>query len=381
MKPLQGIRVVDMTTNISGPTLTMILADLGAEVIKVEKPSGDEARKMEPKFADDGVYFLNINRQKKSVTLNVKDSTELKKLYQLLKTADVFVENYRAGVTQKLGLDYEAVKQLNPRLIYCSLSAYGQHGPKKMYPGYDAIMQAETGIMSVTGNEDGLARVPVSLIDQGSAMWGALGIVSSILQRVQTNEGCLVSTSLYETGVFWSNYHVLSTQLTGENPEKLGSNHGAFAPYGAFQTEDGAIMIGISNNQLFEKLCITLNRQKWLEDERYSTNEQRVENRDKLNEQIEELTRSHTTDALVEVLEAGGVPAAKVKTMKEVLVDRQQIENKLIVPLPHKREGQIYVTRLPLTFSNWDVTPLVAAPILGEHNEEILKRSSEDVIK
>lgn len=380
MKPLQGIRVIDMTTNISGPTLTMILADLGAEVIKVEKLSGDEARKMEPRLHDDGVYFLNINRQKKSITLNMKAQADIEALYQLIETADVFVENYRLGVAQKLGIDYETLKALNSRLIYCSLSAYGQHGPKKMYPGYDAIMQAETGIMSVTGSEE-LARVPVSLIDQGSAMWGALGVVSAVLQRHQTNEGCCVSTSLYETGVFWSNYHVLSTQLTGENPGKLGSNHGAFSPYGAFRTEDGAIMIGISNNKLFEKLCDVLEKPDWITASYYETNEQRVKNRAQLTQEIEQLTQIKKSASLIEQLEAAGVPVARVKTMKDVLVDPQQIENKLIVRLPHLRDGEVYATRIPLTFSNCDVTPTTAAPMLGEHNEEILRRGTVNDIK
>lgn len=380
MKPLQGIRVLDMTTNISGPTLTMILADLGAEVIKVEKLSGDEARKMEPKLQEDGVYFLNINRQKKSVTLNMKEDSDRKKLMGLIKTADVFVENYRLGVAQKLGIDYEAVKKINPKLIYCSLSAYGQNGPKKSYPGYDAIMQAETGIMSITGSTD-LARVPVSLIDQGSAMWGAIGVVSAILQRHKTDVGSLVSTSLYETGVFWANYHLLSTKLTGENPEKLGSNHGAFAPYGAFQTADGAIMIGISNNKLFEKLCEVLQKREWIEDARYRTNEVRVKNRLQLSKEIEQITKTEKSEALIQALEAGGVPVAQVKTMKDVLVDPQQIENKLIVRLPHIRDKEMYATRIPLTISNCDLTPTAPAPLLGEHNEELLGRDYVHDIK
>lgn len=380
MKPLHGIRVIDMTTNISGPTLTMILADLGAEVIKVEKQSGDEARKMEPRLNDDGVYFLNINRQKKSITLNMKDQADVKALYALIETADVFVENYRLGIAQKLGVDYTTLKTFNPRLIYCSLSAYGQHGPKKKYPGYDAIMQAETGIMSVTGSEN-LARVPVSLIDQGSAIWGALGVVSAVLQRHQTNEGCFVSTSLYETGVFWSNYHILSTQLTGENPEKLGSNHGAFAPYGAFRTEDGAVMIGISNNKLFEKLCHVLAKPEWITAPHYETNGQRVNNRTQLTQEIEQLTRTKKSDVFIEQLEAGGVPVARIKSMQDVLVDPQQVENKLIVRLPHVRDGEMYATRIPVTISSCDLTPTIPAPMLGEHNEEILRRGSVNDIK
>jgi len=190
LRPLQGVKVIDVTTNISGPTLTMILADLGAEVIKVEKlPAGDEARKMEPKASDDGVYFLNINRQKKSIVLNLKDQSDYKRMLDLIKEADVFVENYRAGIAEKIGLGYEQLKTINPTLVYCSLSAYGQHGPKRDYPGYDAIIQAETGLMSITGS-DKLARIPVSIVDQGSAMWGALGVVTALYDRMRTNEGC-----------------------------------------------------------------------------------------------------------------------------------------------------------------------------------------------
>ena len=189
MRPLQGVKVIDVTTNISGPTLTMILADLGAEVIKVEKlPAGDEARKMEPKASDDGVYFLNINRQKKSIVLNLKDQSDYKRMLDLIKEADVFVENYRAGIAEKIGLGYEQLKTINPTLVYCSLSAYGQHGPKRDYPGYDAIIQAETGLMSITGSDE-LARIPVSIVDQGSAMWGALGVVTALYDRMRTNEG------------------------------------------------------------------------------------------------------------------------------------------------------------------------------------------------
>lgn len=376
MKPLAGVTVVDMTTNISGPTLTMILADLGAEVIKVEKPAGDEARKMEPRVGDDGVYFLNINRQKKSVTLNIKNADERAQLLSFIKKADVFVENYRAGVAEKLGLGYEQLKVLNRQLIYCSLSAYGQAGPKKMFPGYDAIMQAETGIMSITGSET-LARVPVSLIDQGSAVWGALGVVSAILKRQTTKEGCFVTTSLYETGIFWANYHLLAAKATGNNPQKLGSNHGAFAPYGAFETLDGEVMIGISNHSLFERLCQVLGQEQWLSDERFCTNEQRVNNRTELNEAIAKLTKGRESARLIRELEAAGVPVAKVKSMLEVLDDPQQIDNEMIVQLPHAADGQMFSTRIPLTFSNCDVRPTEGAPVLGQHNELILKKGED----
>ena len=374
MRPLQGVKVIDVTTNISGPTLTMILADLGAEVIKVEKlPAGDEARKMEPKASDDGVYFLNINRQKKSIVLNIKDQSDYKRMLDLIKEADVFVENYRAGIAEKIGLGYEQLKTINPTLVYCSLSAYGQHGPKRDYPGYDAIIQAETGLMSITGSDE-LARIPVSIVDQGSAMWGALGVVTALYDRMRTNEGCKVSTSLYETGIFWSNYHLLSTKLTGQNPQKLGSNHGAFSPYGAFKTMDLPVMIGISNNSLFEKLCKALQQEQWITDERFISNDVRVKNRFVLNERIETMTMQLTSDELIEKLEIAGIPAAKVKTMQDVLEDPQQQANDCIVKLPHERDGDVFVTRIPITLSHCDLTPTVAAPMYGEHTNVILNR-------
>ena len=374
MRPLQGVKVIDVTTNISGPTLTMILADLGAEVIKVERqPAGDEARKMEPKASDDGVYFLNINRQKKSIVLNLKDQSDYKRMLDLIKEADVFVENYRAGIAEKIGLGYEQLKTINPTLVYCSLSAYGQHGPKRDYPGYDAIIQAETGLMSITGSDE-LARIPVSIVDQGSAMWGALGVVTALYDRMRTNEGCKVSTSLYETGIFWSNYHLLSTKLTGQNPQKLGSNHGAFSPYGAFKTLDLPVMIGISNNSLFEKLCKALQQEQWITDERFISNDVRVKNRFVLNERIETMTMQLTSDELIEQLEIAGIPAAKVKTMQDVLADPQQQANDCIVKLSHERDGDVFVTRIPITLSHCDLTPTVAAPMYGEHTNVILNR-------
>lgn len=377
MRPLQGVKVIDVTTNISGPTLTMILADLGAEVIKVEKPpTGDEARKMEPKASDDGVYFLNINRQKKSILLNLKDQSDYKRLLDLIKEADVFVENYRAGIAEKIGLGYDYLKTLNPTLVYCTLSAYGQHGPKKDYPGYDAIIQAETGLMSITGSDE-LARIPVSIVDQGSAMWGVLGVVTALYDRMRTNEGCKVSTSLYETGIFWSSYHLLSTKLTGQNPQKLGSNHGAFSPYGAFKTIDLPVMIGISNNSLFERLCKALQQEQWITDDRFMSNDVRVKNRLVLNELIETITMQLTSDELIEKLEIGGIPAAKVKTMQDVLQDPQQQANDCIVKLPHKRDGDVFVTRLPMTLSHCDLTPTTAAPMYGEHTDIILNRLDE----
>lgn len=371
MRPLQGMTVIDLTTNISGPTLTMILADLGANVIKIEKPTGDEARSMEPCVGEFGTYFQNINRGKKSVVLDLTCAKDKQHLQELIKTADVFVENFRLGKAQKLGFGYEDVKVLNEQLIYCSLTAYGQHGPKKDKPGYDAIIQAETGLMSMTGAEE-LARIPVSILDQGSALWGALGVVTALLQRQQHGIVQKVETSLYETGVFWSGYHLLSAQVTGENPQKLGSNHAAFAPYGAFQTLDIPLMVGISNDNLFHKFCTVIDQPQWLTDGRFSTNRARVENREILNANIQTLFAQETCDDLLTKLEQAGIPAARVNTILDVLNDPQTTSNNLIQQVTHPQHGAMKLTRLPITLSKQCLLPTESPPLLGEHTELVL---------
>lgn len=372
MLPLQGVKVIDVTTNISGPTLTMILADLGAEVIKIERPgSGDEARKMAPLVKDDGTYFININRNKKSVVLDLKLQEARNLLYEMIADADVFVENFRLGKAEKLGLGYEKLRELNKRLIYCSISAYGQNGPDRLKAGYDAILQAETGLMSITGSSE-LSRIPVSILDQGSGIWGALGVVTAILQRNKTGEGEKVETSLYETGVFWSNYHLLSTILTNENPEKLGSNHGSFAPYGAFHTKQSPIMIGISNDRLFHKLCDVLNKPNWLTDSRFMSNEHRAKNRDELNNEVQSILLQKTADDWITVFDHAGVPAAKVQTMQDVYKHPQTTTNNMVVEMEHPTNGQTFVTRIPITFNKSTFPIRSYSPILGEHTEEVL---------
>lgn len=370
--PLQGITVIDVTTNISGPTLTMILADLGADVIKIERPSGDEARKMEPRGKHFSTFFQNINRGKKSVVLNLRRELDKQQLRDLIQTADVFVENFRLGKADKLGFGYQDVKEMNEKLIYCSLTAYGQYGPNKHKPGYDAIVQAETGLMSMTGMEE-LSRIPVSILDQGSAIWGALGVVTALMQRQQHGIVQKVETSLYETGIFWAGYHLLSATLMGENPQKMGTNHTAFAPYGAFETKDAPLMIGISNDALFEKLCLVLDKHEWLENPLYATNPARVMNRSMLNAEIQQLFMAYSCTELLVALEQAGVPVARVQSILDVSNHAQTIDNQLIQEIHHPQTGTLQVTRLPLKLGGQGLTPTKPPPTLGEHTEEVLQ--------
>jgi crotonobetainyl-CoA:carnitine CoA-transferase CaiB-like acyl-CoA transferase len=378
--PLSGITVVDVTTNISGPSLTMILADLGADIIKIERPDiGDDSRGMGPFWEGEGVYFLHINRNKQSIVIDLKQESGRQIVYDLVKTADVFVENFRYKKVEKLGLGYERLKQINSSLVYCSLSAYGQDGPLRERSGYDAIVQADSGIIGINGAEGAeIARVPVSVLDQGSAMWGAIGIISALFHKEKTGEGQLVTTSLYETGVFWVGYHMLSWLATGKEPKKNGAGHTAFAPYGAFHASDAPVMIGISNNSLFKRLCHVLGKDEWVKDPRYETNPLRVENREGLRVAIENILQSKHADEWVRLFAGAGVPSSKVKSISEVVQDEQTEAVKMWKEVSHSSIENFKLPRLPFELSSSPVSINHAPPKLGENTKEILLKLGYD---
>jgi crotonobetainyl-CoA:carnitine CoA-transferase CaiB-like acyl-CoA transferase len=375
--PLQGITVVDVTTNISGPSLTMILADLGAEIIKIERPdNGDDSRKMGPLWETDGVYYLYINRNKRSIVIDLKTDKGKEIIQDLIKKSDVFVENFRYGKANKLGFGYDDLNGLNPRLIYCSLSAYGQEGPRRDNPGYDAIVQADCGIMGLNGSEDGpIARAPVSVLDQGSAMWGALGIISALYHREKSGKGQKVETSLFETGVFWTGYHMLSYLATGQEPKKMGSNHAAFAPYGAYETADNPIIIGVSNDSLFKKVCRVLERQNWIDDVRFKDNVSRLKNRDELNLLMELILKTKPASYWIMELTEHGVPSSIIQKISDVTNDEQTKSLKMFNTIDHPEIGPLSLPRLPLTLSGSPIEIKKSPPLLGEDTLSILKEN------
>lgn len=374
--PLSGITVVDITTNISGPSLTMILADLGANIIKVERPDiGDDSRGMGPFWKGEGVYFLHINRNKNSIVIDLKQEEGRKIIYDLVEQADVFVENFRYKKAEKMGLGYEKLKQINPAIVYCSLSAYGQEGPLRERSGYDAIAQADAGIIGINGAEGSeIARVPISVLDQGSAMWGAIGIISALYHKERTGEGQLVTTSLYETGVFWVGYHMLSWLATGQEPKKNGAGHTAFAPYGAFFASDAPVMIGISNNSLFKRLCQVLGKEEWLTDARFETNPKRVEHRENLRVAIENILQAKTADEWVSLLAEAGVPSSKVKKISEVVQDEQAEAVNMWKSVSHSEIKDFKLPRLPFELSVSPAEIKQAPPKLGENTKNILSK-------
>lgn len=378
--PLKGIRVIDITTNISGPSLTMILADLGAEVIKIERPKiGDDSRMMGPLWEGEGAYFLTINRNKRSIVIDLQSEEGKHLVLDMVKDADVFVENFRFGKAESLGFGYDDLKELNPKLIYCTLSAYGQKGEKRHKPGYDAIVQADTGIMGINGSEEsGPARAPVSILDQGSAMWGALGVVSALYHLKETGKGQKVETSLYETGVFWTGYHMLAYMATGKEPKKMGSNHAAFAPYGAFETADDPIMIGISNNALFAKLCHVLGKEEWTRDPRFRTNLDRVQNHQELNDAIEAVLKTKPASEWIVGLEEGGVPSSIIQRISSVIADPQTESNNMLTNVPHPKIDGLKIPRLPFQLSETPLEITKSPPLLGEDTIAILQEKGLD---
>jgi crotonobetainyl-CoA:carnitine CoA-transferase CaiB-like acyl-CoA transferase len=372
--PLTGIRVLDLSTVVAGPTATMILADLGADIVKVERiDGGDDARDMGPHRGQWGAYFIPINRGKRSITIDVTKPEGRETVLRLAQSCDVFIENFRVGKAAALGLDEAAVRARKPDIIYASLSAYGSSGPDCGKPGYDAILQARTGIVSVTGpNSDTPIRAGVSILDMGAGVWMALGILAALFERQSSGRGQRVEASLFQTGVMLMCYHLLYRQFSGVNPGPQGSRHASVAPYGAFSTSDGAVMIGISNDRLFRRLSTAVGHAEWAEDPSFLTNIERVRNRGDLEGRIEDILRTKSTAEWLKILNAHDVPCDAVQNAEQVMNDPQIAALDQLVAVALAGVEPADVPRLPFSLS---VTPPSVAgppPGLGEHGREIL---------
>ena len=355
----------------------MILADLGADVIKVERmDGGDDARAMGPHGGEWGAYYVPINRGKRSIAVDVTKAAGREIVFRLAAGSDVFVENFRGGKAAKLGLDEQAIRAHKPDIIYASLSAYGQRGPDYFKPGYDAILQARTGIVSVTGpNADTPIRAGVSILDMGAGVWMALGIMAALFEKQKSGRGQRVDASLFESGVMLMCYHLLSRQFTGACPGPEGSRHNAMAPYGAFVTSDGAIMLGISNDRLFRRLSAALGREDWLEDPRFRTSLDRVRNRAHLEGPIAELVSSKPTAHWLALFKEHDVPADAVQNAEQVIRDPQVAALDQLAEVMLDGYGPVGIPRLPVSLS---VTPAAVAgppPKLAEHGRAILREA------
>ena len=346
------MRVIDLTSNVAAPFGSAILADLGADVIHVESPTGDDARRLAPSTGWESGYFTIANRGKSGICLDIRDSADHARLRELLSDADVFVTNLRPGKLRKRGLDAETLAAQFPRLIHATLSAYGDAGDERDRPGYDGILQARTGLAAVTGEADGdPVRIGVSILDVGSGTWLALGIIAALYQRTLTGVGCAISTSLFETGVSWAAYHVAAHQLTGKPSGRHGSGHPAFSPYGIYETGDGSICIGVGGDQLFEQLCTCLGRAELIGDSRFRTNNDRTRNDQILRAELEGAMAAHSARQLALMLSERGLPVDVVQQPEDLLTDAQAYATGILQSVAGPRGVELRIPGLPLTFN------------------------------
>jgi len=371
--PLSDITVIELGHSVAAPYAAEILADLGATVIKVEKrEGGDDARHWGPPFWHGvSAIFQSLNRNKFSVTVDLRDEDERALLARLIEErADVLIQNLRPGMVEELGLDAATLRARNTRLIYCGIGAFGRGGPLSARPGYDPLMQAFGGLMSVTGEAgEPPVRVGTSIIDMGAGMWCAIGILSALHRRTLTGEGTTVDTSLYETSLAWMSYHAANYQASGEVPKRHGSGTYGIVPYRGYATRDGYLLVGAGNDSLFRKLASALGHPEWADDARFRDNPRRVENRVALDKLIEDATRSNTSAAWQATLEAAGVPSAPMQSVDEVVAHPQ---TKALGMIQESPDGRLTIMGLPLSFDGERPPFRRAAPQLGEHTDELL---------
>jgi crotonobetainyl-CoA:carnitine CoA-transferase CaiB-like acyl-CoA transferase len=347
--PLAGIRVLDATSNIAGPFGGAILADLGADVIKIETPSGDPSRSMVPIDGDRSAYFHIVNRNKSAESIDLKSHLGKSRLAELMNNADVFLTNFLPDRLAALDLQPAELMRKFPRLIVGNLSSYGSIGPDASIPGYDGTIQARTGIMHVTGEAEGdPVRAGVSVLDVGGGMWLAIGILAAIVERNKSGKGTLVETSLFETGATWVSYHLSAEQLSGLPSVRSGSGHPTFSPYGIFATGEGVICIGVGSDNIFEKLCTSINRADLISDPRFITNADRVANKKILKLEIEKALISKSAVDWAELLGRNGVPADRVALPEELFDDKQAEAIKVLLPYPDSDSKVKEIPGLPL---------------------------------
>jgi len=373
--PLEGLTVLDLSTQLSGPYCSMLLGDLGADVIKVERPGqGDDARAFPPFVNGESAPFMTFNRNKRSLTLDLKQPAGREICLRLAARADVFLENFRAGAAERLGLGYAHISAVNPRLIYCSISGFGQTGPYRERGGFDLIAQGMSGLMSITGEEDGPPlRVPIPLTDLGAGMFGAIGILAALAAREKSGRGQWVDTSLLETPIAWSVYEAAGYFATGEVPPRLGAGHRASAPYQPFRTKDGWLNLGAAGQQFWPKICEVLDLPDLSKDPRFATNAERVKHRKELAALLQRRFDRETTAHWLSRLEAEGVPAGPILTYDQVFADPQVRHREMVVEVDHPVAGQSRVLGVPIKFTESPAGIRRAAPTLGQHTPEILK--------
>ena len=372
--PLDGLVVVDLTRVLSGPYCTMQLADMGARVIKVEQPGrGDDTRAWGPPFVGpESAYFLSINRNKESLTLDLKSGRAV--IERLLDRADVLVENFRPGTMERLGLGYDTVAERWPRLVYCSISGFGQTGPRRDQPGYDAVVQAEGGLMSITGDADGPPfRLGVAIADIVTGMFAAQGIALALLARVRTGRGQHVDIGMLDSTAALLTYQAAICFATGRPPTRMGNRHPTIVPYETFAASDGEFVLAVGNEELWRRFCDLLDAPDIATDPRFATNRERVSHYDTLRPMLASRITARPRAEWIARLRAAGVPCGSVRDVSEVLHDPQMTAREMIAAVEHATLGSVQVLGVPIKLSETPGTVRTAPPTLGQHTDQILR--------
>jgi crotonobetainyl-CoA:carnitine CoA-transferase CaiB-like acyl-CoA transferase len=375
--PLSGLKVIDFTRVLAGPLCTMLLGDMGAEVIKIEDPRhGDDTREWAPFVNGWSTYFLGVNRNKKSVAIDLKSPDGIALVEELIRSADVLVENFRPGTLERLGFGPERARTLNERLIYCSISGYGATGPRSGLPGYDLVIQGESGLMDVTGfPETGPTKVGVAITDCLAALYAVQGILLAHITRTRTGKGQCVDIALLDSAVSILGLPTGIAAATGQGPGRLGNAHPSLAPYEPFPAADGHVVVAVANPRLWSRFCSAVGADALERDSRFATNSDRLQNRAILNERIRELFKDQTVDSLIERMTAAGVPCGRVRTIEEVLRDPQLVARQMLVDVA-AGDASVKVPGNPVKLSSAPSLPVDAAPALGEHTRDVRARTS-----
>ena len=374
--PLTGLTVLDFTRVLSGPYCTMLLGDMGARVIKIEQPErGDDTRAWGPPFVGgESAYFLSINRNKESLTLDLKQPAASAILESLLQRTDVLVENFRPGTMERLGLSFESLANRYPRLVYASISGFGQTGPRRAEPGYDAVIQAEGGLMSITGAADGPPfRLGVAIADIVSGMFAAQGIAMALLARVRTGRGQLVDVGMLDATAALLTYQAGNYFATGMTPGRMGNRHPSIVPYETFPGSDGEFVVAVGNDEQWRRFCDVIGASALSGDERFATNRARVSHYDELRPLLVDRLRSRRRDEWVAELKRAGVPCGSVRDVAEVLEDTHLDARRMVETIDHVSAGAIKVLGVPIKLSDTPGAVRAAPPALGQHTDQILR--------
>lgn len=373
MDALQGLRVVDFSKVLAGPLCTQYLGDMGAEIIKVEPPNGDDTRRWPPFRGGDGTVFLSANRNKQSMVLDLKSAPGREAVMRLLATADIVVESFGPGVAGRLGIDYDRVAAVRPDVVYCSISGFGSQGPLRQGKGYDVILQAFSGMMALTGEESGPpVRSPISPIDQATGLHAAIGIMAGVVKRLRTGKGGRIEASLFDTSLAFMAYVMQSYWERGTEPKRWGSAHESLCPYQVFRASDRPILLGVANDTLWQTFCREVDAPNLANDDRYATNAGRVEHREQVLEQVAAYLARDTCDGWIERFSRVGIPCAPILGISDVLTHPHTQASGMIQQLARDDDVGLQAVSQPLRFDGERPVAHSAPPALGQHTRQVL---------